>query len=178
MLLKRQVVNRCSAGSLPRPVGVSPAVVRASCPRPRRSRLWFRSVFLPMRSRLPWCGSQTLPRQRARRPRYVIRPPGEVQGRLRSVVSSRATPLPVTRALNLHGLPCILSARWHWFSVRASVRTVAHPSCPRTCLTPPHYDGGVGKATLMLRFVNTMTEEPPHPRPLCRRGDRGGSRIQ
>ncbi len=61
--------------------GVSPAGMRASCPRPRRSHLWFRSVFLPMRSRLPWCGSQTLPRQRARRPRYVIQPPCEVQGR-------------------------------------------------------------------------------------------------
>jgi hypothetical protein len=155
MLCKIKAVNRRSAG-------VSPAVVRASCPRPRGSRLWFKSAFLPMRSRLPWRGSQTLPRQRARRPHYVIRPPREVQGRLRSVVSSRATPLPVTHALNLHGLTCILGACWHWFSVKVSVRAVADPSCPRTCLTRPLYDGAVGKVTSATNIVSWAFRYQPN----------------
>ena len=45
-----------------------------------------------------------------------------------------------TCALNLHEPKCILCIHWHWFSVKVSVRTVAHPSCPRTCLTRPVYD--------------------------------------
>jgi len=149
------MVNRRSAG-------VSPAVARASCPRPRGSRLWFRSAFLPMTSKLPWCGSETLPRQRARRPRYVTLLPREVQGRLRSVVSSRATPLPVTCALNLHRLTCILCACWHWFSVKVSVRTIANPSCPRTCLTPPAYDGAVGKAISATNIVSLAIGHQPN----------------
>jgi hypothetical protein len=82
-----------------------------------------------------------------------------------------------TCALNLHGLTCILCACWHWFSVKVSVRTVADPSCPRTCLTPPAYDGAVGKAMLRLHFVNTITEESPHPRPLFPKGARGESKF-
>jgi hypothetical protein len=37
-------------------------------------------------------------------------------------------------ALNLHELTCILCPCWRWFSVKVSVRTVADPSCPRTCI--------------------------------------------
>jgi hypothetical protein len=61
---------------------------------------------------------------------------------------------PFTRALNLHGLACILAACWHWFSVKVSVRTVADPSCPRTCLARPHYDGAVGKVILATNVVS------------------------
>ena len=59
-----------------------------------------------------------------------------------------------TCAWNLHGLTCILGACWHWFSVKVSVRTVADPSCPRTCLARPHYDGAVGKVILATNVVS------------------------
>ena len=57
-------------------------------------------------------------------------------------------------ALNPDGLTCILCAYWHWFSVKVSVRTVADPSCPRTCLTRPLYEGAVGKATSATNVVS------------------------
>ena len=35
----------------------------------------------------------------------------------------------------------------------------------------------MGKANVMLRFANTITEEPPHPRPLSPKGARGESKF-
>ena len=83
--------------------GVSPAVARASCPRPLASRRGPRSTSLSKgRGRLRGGGSGTLPAHRARRPRYNLL--GPVGKRCRKA-STSVWRTPLTFALTFACFP-------------------------------------------------------------------------
>ena len=67
-----------------------------------------------------------------------------------------------TCALNLAGLKCILSACLHGLSVKVSARTVADPSCPRTCLTRPLYNSAESQAAFTTNAASWAIECQPH----------------